>query len=148
MSDPQRQFRWKTEPKTAKPPKPEPESWTITFTPAGSSDIPPICRIRRILKMAWRSYGLKAKIVAGPPVDPELLAKPVCRSCERPITDLWGCLRCGLPFRVAVTTGQGLAQPLPIATVATKPTIGTPEAQGPEMAIKQGACNERTFNKS
>ena len=67
MSQPQRQFRWPTEPKLAKPPKAEPESWTIQFTTTGSSDIPPVCRIRKILKNAWRCYNMKAKIVAGPP---------------------------------------------------------------------------------
>ena len=43
-----------------------PESWTVTFTAAPGTDIPPVCRIRRLLKSAWRGYRLKAKVIAQP----------------------------------------------------------------------------------
>lgn len=57
-------------------------------------ELPPICRIRRILKMAWRSYGFRAKIVAGPSVEPEPFARTVCRSCGELISAPWGCRAC------------------------------------------------------
>jgi len=43
-----------------------PEVWTIQFTAAPDSDVPPVCRVRRLLKSAWRGYRLKARIVAQP----------------------------------------------------------------------------------
>ena len=49
------------------PPKMPPESWTVQFTAAPGNDAPPICRIRLLLKSAWRRHRLKARIVAGPP---------------------------------------------------------------------------------
>ena len=48
-------------------PKPTPETWTVQFTAAPGNDAPPICRIRLLLKSAWRRHRLKARIVAGPP---------------------------------------------------------------------------------
>ena len=52
------------------PPAPRPaktpvERWTIEFT-GRDTGVPVVCRVRRLLKMAWRGYGLRAKIIAGP----------------------------------------------------------------------------------
>ncbi len=44
-------------------PRPTPKRWTVIFQPVGSDDVPPIIRIRRMLKNAWRCYGLKAETV-------------------------------------------------------------------------------------
>lgn len=52
-------------PPVAVPSKPPPEVWTIRFT-AAPDQVPPIIRCRRFLKLAWRCYRLKARIVAGP----------------------------------------------------------------------------------
>ena len=46
-------------------PKPTPETWTVQFT-AAPGNAPEICRVKRLLKSAWRRYRLKARIVAGP----------------------------------------------------------------------------------
>ena len=46
-------------------PKVAPESLTVTFTAAPGNDVPPIIRFRRLLKFAWRSYRLRAKVVTG-----------------------------------------------------------------------------------
>ncbi len=46
-------------------PKPTPETWTVQFT-AAPGNAPEICRVKRLLKSAWRRYRLKARIVAWP----------------------------------------------------------------------------------
>ena len=45
--------------------RPPSERWTITFS-GHDTTVPVVCRVRRLLKTAWRGYGLKAEIVAGP----------------------------------------------------------------------------------
>ncbi|MGC9261477.1 MAG: hypothetical protein ACP5I8_15550 [Phycisphaerae bacterium] len=53
-----------TLPPVAKAP---PEVWTIRFTAAPGNDAPPICRMRMLLKTAWRRHRLRATIVAQTP---------------------------------------------------------------------------------
>lgn len=45
------------------PTKVAPESWTVRFTAAPGNDAPPICRVRMLLKTAWRRHRLRATIV-------------------------------------------------------------------------------------
>lgn len=59
------QRRFNYPPVKPKPPAPEPERWTILLE-AAPGGVPPVCRVRRLLKSAWRGYGLKARIVTGP----------------------------------------------------------------------------------
>ena len=42
-----------------------PESWTVQFV-AAPGDVPPVCRIKHVLKFAWRRHHLRAKIIAQP----------------------------------------------------------------------------------
>ncbi len=46
-------------------PKPLPETWTVQFS-AAPGDVPPVCRIKHVLKFAWRRHHLRAKIIAQP----------------------------------------------------------------------------------
>ena len=46
-------------------PKPTPKWWMVEFRPVGKDDVPPIIRIRKMLKCAWRSYRLEARLVPG-----------------------------------------------------------------------------------
>ncbi len=76
---PKRQNRaGSTTPTIPVPAKVQPETWTIQFTASPGSNAPPVCRIRKVLKNAWRCYHLKACVVAGPGTDstPELLTTP------------------------------------------------------------------------
>ena len=61
----QRCLKFPPAPRPAKPPRSPPERWTIEFS-GRDTGVPVVCRIRRLLKMAWRGYGLRAKILAGP----------------------------------------------------------------------------------
>ena len=67
-------------PRPVRPPAAPSERWTITLcrrsdsqtghdttVPVGRQRATKFCRVRRLLKAAWRGYGLKAEIVAGPP---------------------------------------------------------------------------------
>lgn len=61
-------------------PKVAPESLTVTFTAATGGDVPPVIRFRRLLKCAWRSYRLQAKVVA----DHELVTKDAAAAALPP----------------------------------------------------------------
>ena len=61
----QRTLKFPPAPRPAKPPRAPPERWTIEFS-GRDTGVPVVCRVRRLLKMAWRGYGLRAKILAGP----------------------------------------------------------------------------------
>ena len=56
------------------PAKPQPQIWVIQFSAAPGHTAPPVCRIRMLLKTAWRQHRLRAKILAGPP--------PIAAPCE------------------------------------------------------------------
>lgn len=48
--------------------KPQPEIWVIRLSGRhAAGDSPVICRVKRLLKSAWRRHRLKAIIVEGPP---------------------------------------------------------------------------------
>ena len=66
IANPQRRTRHET-PLLPLPAKAPAQSWTIELTAAPGNDAPPVCRIRMLLKTAWRRHRLRAKIVAGPP---------------------------------------------------------------------------------
>ena len=44
--------------------------WTLSFAAAPGYPAPMNCRVRRLLKVAGRVYGLKCVAVSGPPVSP------------------------------------------------------------------------------
>ena len=46
-------------------PKAAPEKWIIELTAAPDNGVPPICRVKRLIKSAWRKYRLRATFVAG-----------------------------------------------------------------------------------
>ena len=51
---------------TPRPALPPPERWTITFV-GHATGVPVVCRVKRLLKTAWRGYGLRATTVTGLP---------------------------------------------------------------------------------
>lgn len=61
-----------------------PESWTIRFTSAPGHTAPPVCRIRCLLKTAWRRHRLRAKILAGPMPDCPVIEPTASISSEVP----------------------------------------------------------------
>ena len=52
-------------PPPPRPPKPPVERWTIEFS-GHDTGVPVVCRIRRLLKAAWRGYSLRAKVIVTP----------------------------------------------------------------------------------
>ncbi len=62
------------------------EGWTIQFTPVGHCAVPPICRVRKLLKMALRTYRLKATVVAQSPAVTPPGDQATIRPSEEPET--------------------------------------------------------------
>lgn len=54
------------------------DTWVLTFTRArGHGEAPTCVRVRRLLKCALRSFGLKCVKVSGPPVGfPHVMEPP------------------------------------------------------------------------
>jgi hypothetical protein len=55
---------------------PVPEVWTLSFKNAAGFAAPIEVRVRRLLKAALRSYGLRCTRIWPPPVDPDRQTKP------------------------------------------------------------------------
>ncbi len=45
-------------------PKAAPEKWVIELTAAPGGEVPPVCRVKRLIKSAWRRYRLRVTFVA------------------------------------------------------------------------------------
>ncbi len=85
MTEPQRQFTFlRKPPLPVKPqaPKPLAESWTVTFEPMPDA-VPPIIRIRKLLKAAGRFYRLRARLAAPLPPSSTAIAEPLNADAHR-----------------------------------------------------------------
>ncbi len=61
MTTPQKQFRFTRTPAKPRPGKLAAESWTVILEPMPDA-VPPIVRIRKLLKAASRFYRLRARL--------------------------------------------------------------------------------------
>ena len=77
----QRRLKFPPPPRPAKPPV---EKWIFEFQAFGPADIPPMVRVRRMLKMALRTYRLRARIVAAPPIVVTPAPASTCVSTDAP----------------------------------------------------------------